>query len=143
MKRLLVLFMLFAAMTGLSGCGYNTLQTQDEQIKTLEARLAMGQPKRPDAEMLQELWGEFRENFEFLTEQEKSELLGLLIGPVTLTGRSAEGISAEIELVLSDELAEGILDSQFVRKLQTPTVNVEQWGCMSAGEGLEPPTFGL
>ncbi|WP_369016104.1 recombinase family protein [Armatimonas sp.] len=117
--------------------------SQEEQIKTLEARLAMGQPKRPNAEVLQELWGEFRENFEFLTEQEKSELLGLLIGPVTLTGRSVEGISAEIELVLSDELAEGILDSQFALKLQTPTVNVEQWGCMGAGEGLEPPTFGL
>lgn len=117
--------------------------SQDEQIKIQTSRLAMGQPKRPDVELLQNLWAEFRENYEYLTDSEKSQLLGLVVGPVTLTERTAEGISAEIELILSDELSEGVVDNANVQTLQTPTVNVEQWGYMGAGARLELATFGL
>jgi len=35
MKRLLVVLTLLAATLGLSGCGYNTIQSQDEQIKAV------------------------------------------------------------------------------------------------------------
>ncbi|HYJ18595.1 MAG TPA: LemA family protein, partial [Burkholderiales bacterium] len=48
MKRLIVLFTLLAAVAGLSGCGYNTLQTQDEQIKSAWAEVINQYQRRAD-----------------------------------------------------------------------------------------------
>ena len=46
MKRSLVVLTLLAATLSLSGCGYNTIQSQDEQIKAAWSEV-VNQPKDP------------------------------------------------------------------------------------------------
>ena len=79
---------------------------QDRDIAELQTRQKFGQSKRPDVDALRSLWEEWQNNAAFLSEEEKTELLGLLVGPVTLTGRNTEGITAQITLLLSDEYTE-------------------------------------
>lgn len=123
--------------------------TQDKEIEGLTQQLAMGQPKRPDMEAVFSLWTEWRDNAAYLSEDEKAELLELLVGPVTLTGRTAEGITAEIDLLLSDDrtvpavFTEEVGDSHLAQKLQTPFSNVEKGAYLGAGARLELATFGL
>lgn len=120
--------------------------TQDKQIETLWAQLRQGQVQRPDMDALRGLWESWRDNAAYLTEEEKTELLGLLVGPVTLTERTAEGIAACISLLLTDEPLEAAVDQAnkvFALKLQTPRSNVEDQGVLSAGARLELATFGL
>ena len=92
MKRLLVLFMLFTAMTGLSGCGYNTLQTQDEQIKSAWAEVVNQYQRRAD------LVPNLVETVKGFAAQEKDVLLG-----VTNARSRVGGIQATPELVNNPE----------------------------------------
>ena len=92
MKRLLVLFMLFTAMTGLSGCGYNTLQTQDEQIKSAWAEVINQYQRRAD------LVPNLVETVKGFAAQEKDVLLG-----VTNARSRVGGIQATPELVNNPE----------------------------------------
>ncbi len=92
MKRLIVLFMLFAAMTGLSGCGYNTLQTQDEQIKSAWAEVINQYQRRAD------LVPNLVETVKGFAAQEKDVLLG-----VTNARSRVGGIQATPELVNNPE----------------------------------------
>jgi LemA protein len=48
MKRLLVVLTLLAATLGLSGCGYNTIQSQDEQIKAAWSEVVNQYKRRSD-----------------------------------------------------------------------------------------------
>ena len=48
MKRILALLCLLVISFGLSGCGYNTLQTQDEQIKAAWAEVLNQYQRRAD-----------------------------------------------------------------------------------------------
>jgi LemA protein len=48
MKRLLVVLTLLAATLGLSGCGYNTIQSQDEQIKAAWSEVLNQYKRRSD-----------------------------------------------------------------------------------------------
>jgi len=48
MKRILAMFLLLAISLGLSGCGYNTLQTRDEQIKAAWAEVINQYQRRAD-----------------------------------------------------------------------------------------------
>ncbi|NKF22244.1 LemA family protein [Solimonas marina] len=48
MKKLLMIFSLLAATTLLGGCGYNTLQSQDEQVKSTWAEVLNQYQRRAD-----------------------------------------------------------------------------------------------
>jgi len=48
MKRILATFLLLAISLGLAGCGYNTLQTRDEQIKAAWAEVINQYQRRAD-----------------------------------------------------------------------------------------------
>jgi len=48
MKRILAMFLLLAISLGLAGCGYNTLQTRDEQIKAAWAEVINQYQRRAD-----------------------------------------------------------------------------------------------
>src|SRR5882672_8048717 len=48
MKRIVALWLLILAVTGLGGCGYNTLQTRDEQIKAAWAEVLNQYQRRAD-----------------------------------------------------------------------------------------------
>jgi LemA protein len=48
MKRILALLFLLVTSLGLAGCGYNTLQTQDEQIKAAWAEVLNQYQRRAD-----------------------------------------------------------------------------------------------
>ena len=71
MKRLIALFMLLAAMTGLSGCGYNTLQSQDEQIKAAWAEVVNQYQRRAD------LIPNLVETVRGFAQQERDVLIGV------------------------------------------------------------------
>jgi LemA protein len=88
MKRLLALCLLLAAMTGLSGCGYNTLQTQDEQIKGAWGEVLNQYQRRAD------LVPNLVETVKGFAAQEKEVLLG-----VTNARSRVGGIQASPELV--------------------------------------------
>ena len=92
MKRLIALFMLLALMTGLSGCGYNTLQTQDEQIKSAWAEVVNQYQRRAD------LVPNLVETVKGFAAQEKDVLLG-----VTNARSRVGGIQATPELVNNPE----------------------------------------
>ena len=92
------------------------------------------------------LRAEWHDNAAYLTEEEKTELLGLLIGRVTLTERTEAGITAPVSLLLSGEgegQPIGEANIAFASKLQTPRSIVEDLRVMGAGDRLELPTFGL
>ena len=92
MKRLIVLFMLLAAVAGLSGCGYNTLQSQDEQIKSAWAEVINQYQRRAD------LVPNLVETVKGFAAQEKDVLLG-----VTNARSRVGGIQATPELVNNPE----------------------------------------
>jgi len=92
MKRLIAMFMLLAAMTGLSGCGYNTLQSQDEQIKSAWAEVINQYQRRAD------LVPNLVETVKGFAAQEKDVLLG-----VTNARSRVGGIQATPELVNNPE----------------------------------------
>ncbi len=92
MKRLIALFMLLAVVTGLSGCGYNTLQTQDEQIKSAWAEVINQYQRRAD------LVPNLVETVKGFAAQEKDVLLG-----VTNARSRVGGIQATPELVNNPE----------------------------------------
>ncbi len=48
MKRLLTILALFATAVGVSGCGYNTIQAQDEQIKAAWSEVINQYQRRAD-----------------------------------------------------------------------------------------------
>lgn len=109
--------------------------TQDQKIDTLWAQLRQGQVQRPDMDALRSLWEQWRDNAAYLSEEEKTELLGLLVGPVTLTERTEEGVTAKISLLLTDdppELSNVPANKVFALKLQNPRSNVEDRGYLSA-----------
>jgi LemA protein len=92
MKRLIVLFTLLAAVAGLSGCGYNKLQTQDEQIKSAWAEVINQYQRRAD------LVPNLVETVKGFAAQEKDVLLG-----VTNARSRVGGIQATPELVNDPE----------------------------------------
>jgi LemA protein len=92
MKRLIALFMLLALVTGLSGCGYNTLQTQDEQITSAWAEVVNQYQRRAD------LVPNLVETVKGFAAQEKDVLLG-----VTNARSRVGGIQATPELVNNPE----------------------------------------
>lgn len=48
MKRLLIVLALFGTTLGLSGCGYNTIQSQDEQVKAAWSQVVSQYQRRAD-----------------------------------------------------------------------------------------------
>jgi LemA protein len=92
MKRLLALGLLLAALAGLSGCGYNTLQSQDEQIKGAWGEVLNQYQRRAD------LVPNLVETVKGFAAQEKEVLLG-----VTNARSRVGGIQATPELVDNPE----------------------------------------
>jgi LemA protein len=92
MKRLLALCLSFLLLTGLSGCGYNTLQSQDEQIKSAWAEVLNQYQRRAD------LVPNLVETVKGFAAQEKEVLLG-----VTNARSRVGGIQATPELVNDPE----------------------------------------
>ena len=71
MKRLLALCLSLLVMAGLSGCGYNTLQSQDEQIKSAWGEVLNQYQRRAD------LVPNLVETVKAFAAQEKEVLLGV------------------------------------------------------------------
>ncbi len=92
MKRLLALCLLVFAVAGLSGCGYNTLQSQDEQIKSAWGEVLNQYQRRAD------LVPNLVETVKGFAAQEKEVLLG-----VTNARSRVGGIQATPELVDNPE----------------------------------------
>jgi LemA protein len=92
MKRIIALVLLMAASLGLSGCGYNTLQSQDEQIKAAWAEVINQYQRRAD------LVPNLVETVKGFAAQEKDVLLG-----VTNARARVGGIQATPELVNNPE----------------------------------------
>jgi LemA protein len=92
MKRLLALCLLIFAVAGLSGCGYNALQSQDEQIKSAWGEVLNQYQRRAD------LVPNLVETVKGFAAQEKEVLLG-----VTNARSRVGGIQATPELVDNPE----------------------------------------
>ncbi|HWA14035.1 MAG TPA: LemA family protein [Burkholderiales bacterium] len=88
MKRLLALCLSLVLVAGLSGCGYNTLQSQDEQIKSAWGEVLNQYQRRAD------LIPNLVETVKGFAAQEKDVLLG-----VTNARARVGGIQATPELV--------------------------------------------
>src|SRR5262245_54439160 len=88
MKRLLTIVALLAVTLGLTGCGYNTLQSQDEQIKSAWGEVLNQYQRRAD------LVPNLVEVVKGFAAQEKEILLG-----VTNARSRVGGINATPELV--------------------------------------------
>ena len=88
MKRILVTFMLLTAMLGLGGCGYNTMQTGDQQIKAAWAEVLNQYQRRAD------LIPNLVNTVKGFAQQEKDVLLG-----VTNARAKVGSIQATPELV--------------------------------------------
>jgi LemA protein len=92
MKRVIALWLLAAAALGLSGCGYNTLQSQDEQIKAAWSEVLNQYQRRAD------LVPNLVETVKGFAAQEKDVLLG-----VTNARSRVGGIQATPELINNPE----------------------------------------
>lgn len=92
MKRLLALCLSLFVLAGLSGCGYNTLQSQDEQIKSAWAEVLNQYQRRAD------LVPNLVETVKGFAAQEREVLLG-----VTNARSRVGGIQATPELVNDPE----------------------------------------
>jgi LemA protein len=92
MKRLRALFLSLLLLAGLSGCGYNTLQSQDEQIKSAWGEVLNQYQRRAD------LIPNLVETVKGFAAQEKDVLLG-----VTNARSRVGGIQATPELVNDPE----------------------------------------
>jgi LemA protein len=92
MKRLSAMFVVLVALLSLSGCGYNTLQSQDEQIKGAWAEVLNQYQRRAD------LVPNLVETVKGFAAQEQEVLLG-----VTNARSRVGGINATPELVNDPE----------------------------------------
>jgi LemA protein len=92
MKRILALLFLLVTSLGLAGCGYNTLQTQDEQIKAAWAEVLNQYQRRAD------LVPNLVNTVKGFASQEKDVLLG-----VTNARARVGSIQATPELVNDPE----------------------------------------
>jgi LemA protein len=88
MKRILVTLMLLTAVLGLSGCGYNTMQAGDQQIKAAWAEVVNQYQRRAD------LVPNLVNTVKGFAQQEKDVLLG-----VTNARSKVGSIQATPELV--------------------------------------------
>ncbi|MBI3529382.1 MAG: LemA family protein [Betaproteobacteria bacterium] len=88
MKRIVALWLLILAVFGLSGCGYNTLQSQDESIKAAWGEVINQYQRRAD------LVPNLVNTVKGFAAQEKDVLLG-----VTNARAKVGGIQATPELV--------------------------------------------
>lgn len=106
-------------------------ERQSQEFETVCARIAAGKPKRPDIEALRTLWSELRESWEFLTVQEQTELLDLVVGPVFVAGRDeATGdVQVEFDLLLCEQG-----DSAF-QNMKSPHLQCSNEGLMGAESG--------
>lgn len=102
-------------------------------------RLSVSRVK-PDREALCALWGRVTKLWEFLTPEERSEFLRLIVGPIRIVSRTEEGLVAQIPLLLGVEGEEfesgmGFLGdpSQLSDSKQNPLSNVERGLNMGAG----------
>jgi LemA protein len=88
MKRIVVLWLLILAMSGLGGCGYNTLQSQDEGVKAAWGEVLNQYQRRAD------LVPNLVNTVKGFAQQEKDILLG-----VTNARAKVGSIQATPELV--------------------------------------------
>jgi LemA protein len=88
MKRIIALWLLILAVTGLGGCGYNTLQSQDESIKAAWGEVLNQYQRRAD------LVPNLVNTVKGFAQQEKDVLLG-----VTNARSKVGSIQATPELV--------------------------------------------
>ncbi|HEV2008246.1 MAG TPA: LemA family protein [Burkholderiales bacterium] len=88
MKRIFTVLMLWVAALGLSGCGYNTLQSSDEQVKAAWAEVVNQYQRRAD------LIPNLVKTVQGYAQQEKDVLLG-----VTNARAKVGSIQATPELV--------------------------------------------
>ncbi|HEX9451746.1 MAG TPA: LemA family protein [Burkholderiales bacterium] len=88
MKRIVALWLLILAVTGLGGCGYNTLQSQDESIKAAWGEVLNQYQRRAD------LVPNLVNTVKGFAQQEKDVLLG-----VTNARSKVGSIQATPELV--------------------------------------------
>ncbi len=103
---------------------------QEERNK-IAGQIADTRINRPDVEQVQSLWQRFAELWEKGTEDDRAELMPLLVERVEMIGKE-HGI------------ARLVFDAKIGAKMKNPTsYNVGLTSGLGAGDGLEPPTFGL
>ena len=106
----------------------NTLEATKASYtqKASEVRLAIANAskKRPTAEMVQQCWGRATEAWPRLNDKQRSTILSAVIKHVSVTSKS----SVVATLATSPHFTDRMLAPNSI---------------MGAGEGLEPPTFGL
>ena len=106
----------------------NTLEATKASYtqKASEVRLAIANAskKRPTAEMVQQCWGRATEAWPRLNDKQRSTILSAVVKHVSVTSKS----SVVATLATSPHFTDRMLAPNSI---------------MGAGEGLEPPTFGL
>ena len=138
MKRLSIALVLLAATLGLGGCGYNTIQLQDEQVKAAWSQVVNQYQRRAD------LIPNIVNSVKGFAQQEQDVLLG-----VTNARAKATSIQATPELINDPQAfakfqqAQGELTSALSRLLVTvenyPQLKSDQlfMGLMTELEGTE------
>jgi LemA protein len=138
MKRLSIVLALLAATLGLGGCGYNTIQSQDEQVKAAWSQVVNQYQRRAD------LIPNIVNSVKGFAQQEQDVLLG-----VTNARAKATSIQATPELINDPQAfakfqqAQGELTSALSRLLVTvenyPQLKSDQlfMGLVTELEGTE------
>ena len=103
------------------------LLKQQAAIAEAENQIAAGSARPPDAAAVGALWADFAENFAYLTTEEKTEILGLIVDSVTMQ----ENRKGSLRLNLFTDFG------------QTPFAKLVNSYRLGARTGLEPVTFGL
>ncbi len=101
---------------------------QDTKIAEGQARLGSLSAPRPDSAALAALWGDFSCRWQQLSLEERTLLLGCLVDSVTMLEKEKGAL--RLRLCLPETSQDSICIVGFEAHL-------------GAGEGLEPPTFGL
>ncbi len=107
------------------------VRSHQSELKEKEAQLLAqteSKPTRPDTEALCRVWSELGENWRYLTEEEKAEILGSLVDQVTFTQKNEGALRL---LLCLPQISERPIE-KFVFRTD-----------MGAGVRLELTTFGL
>jgi site-specific DNA recombinase len=102
-----------------------------EQQRQVQAKVAETRLERPDAEQVQEWFRNFLRLWDTATEEERSQLLPLIVGKVEM----AEKERGSVRLLFAEQ------KPRFLRKSHSDSVVFNSR--TRAGVGLEPTTFGL
>ncbi len=109
----------------------------DGERQAVERRIEETRLRRPDEAQVMALWGRFLELWEAASDEERNDLLPLLVERVDMRDKE-HGMA---HLVFAPDL--GVLSGGRGKKVNPTSGNVGFTSYQGAGAGLEPATFGL